>query len=295
MKYSLFTGCVIPQKENAYELSAKKVAEKLDVQLIDLKETNCCGYFLDFVDHLSSTVLAARNLSLAEQTGCDLITLCNGCFGHLTRVNHELQTDENLRKKVNDILGDVNKQYKGTIQVKHFAQMLVQDVGIQRIKETIVRPLTRLRIAPHWGCHVVRPSKKVKFDDPEDTKLLDSLIDVTGAQCLNFLDRKVCCGGPISGVDEKTSFTILREKLGNIQRDKADAIVTICPFCHIQFDLNQLIVEEEYAEKYQIPVLHYTQLLGLAQGFSPDELGLYDNRIPVDDILDEIILEKSIQ
>lgn len=288
MRYALFSGCVIPQKENAYELSTKKVAEKLGIQLIDLKDANCCGYFLSFIDRLSSTLLASRILSLAEKEGCDLVTLCNGCFGHLTRVNYELRADDGLLKKVNDILGDVGGKYNGTSKVKHFAQVLVQDVGVPKIKDTVVKPLTRLRVAPHWGCHIVRPSKKIHFDDPEDTKLLDSLIDVTGAQCANFLDRKVCCGGPISGVDEKTSFQILREKLGNIRRDGATAITTICPFCHIQFDLNQLTVEEVYSEVYQIPVLHYTQLLGLAQGFSPDELGLYENRIPVDGILEKL-------
>lgn len=291
MRYALFSGCVIPQKENAYELSAKRVAEKLGIQLIDLKDANCCGYFLSFIDQLGATVLASRNLSLAEEKGCDLVTLCNGCFGHLTRVNYELQVDVDLLRKANDVLGDIGRKYNGTSKVKHFAQLLVQDVGVPRIKETIAKPLTSLRIAPHWGCHIVRPSKKARFDDPEDTRLLDSLIDVTGAQCINFLDRKVCCGGPISGVDEKTSFQILREKLGNIKRGGAVAIATICPFCHIQFDLNQLTVEEAYSEAYQIPVLHYTQLLGLAQGFSPDELGLYDNRVPIDGILE--VLGKS--
>ena len=155
MRYALFTGCVIPKKENSYEVSAKRVAEKLNMQLIDLEDTNCCGYLLDSIYHLGATVLALRILSLAEQTKCDLITLCNGCFGHLTRVNHELQENEGLLKKVNSILGDVDKKYEGTTHVKHFAQMLVQDVGVARIKETIVKLLTRLRIAPHWGCYIV--------------------------------------------------------------------------------------------------------------------------------------------
>jgi heterodisulfide reductase subunit B len=286
LKYALFTGCNIPQKANAYELSAKKVAEKLDIQLKDLEDTNCCGYFLSFIDNLSSTVLASRILSLAEEKGCDLVTLCNGCFGHLTRVNYALQTDESLLKKVNKILGDVGKKYEGKSKVKHFAQVLVQDVGIPKIKETIVKPLTQLRVAPHWGCHIVRPFKKIHFDDPEDTKILDSLINVIGAQLVDFLDRKMCCGGPVLGVEEKTALQILMEKMGNIQRANANVITTVCPFCHIQFDLNQLTIEEEYSAKYQIPVLHYPQLLGLAQGFSPDELGLFDNRVPVDDLLD---------
>lgn len=288
MKYALFSGCVIPQKENAYELSTRKVAEKLGIELIDLEATNCCGYFLSSVDRLSSAVLAARILVLAEERECDLVTLCNGCFGHLTRVNYELQSNDSLRKQVNKALKSVGKQFTGKTHVKHFAQLLVQDIGLDKIKETIVTPLNHIRVTPHWGCHIVRPLKKIQFDNPEDTQILDSLIEVTGAQLVNVVDKKACCGGPVSGVDEKTSIQILLDKLGHIHRGKVSAIATVCPFCHIQFDLNQLTLQEEYSTNYQIPVLHYPQLLGLAQGIPAEDLGLYENRVPTDDIIDTI-------
>jgi heterodisulfide reductase subunit B len=288
MKFALFSGCVIPQKENAYELSTKRVAKNLDIELVDLPEANCCGYFLSFIDRFSSTVLASRNLVLAEELGCDLLTLCNGCFGHLTRVNHELQTNTQLRKKVNSNLQAAGKKFQGKVQVKHFAQVLARDIGVAKIKETIIKPLNHLRVTPHWGCHIVRPSKKVKFDDPEDTKILDALIEATGAQLIDVIDKKMCCGGPISAIDEKTSFQILMNKLQHIDRANVSAIATVCPFCHIQFDLNQLVLQDDYNSTYQIPVLHYPQLLGLAQGISPDELGFDENRIPVDDILETL-------
>ncbi len=285
MKFAFFHGCVIPQKENAYELSARRVAEKLGIQLIDLEGANCCGFFLDAVDHLSATILAARNLSLAEENGYDIVTLCPACFGHLTKVRDGLLNDHELRNTVNKALREINREIKNPPQVKHFTKVLLEDVELEKIRGTVKNPLKQLRVAPHYGCHIVKPSDEIKFDNPEDPKMLDALIEVTGAKCLYYMEEKLCCGAPVMGVDEKLSLKIVREKLKSIKGVEADAIVTVCPFCHLHFDLNQLTIEEEYSEKYQIPVLHYTQLLGLAQGFTPDDLGLYENRVPVDDIL----------
>ena len=285
MKYIYFPGCVIPQRENAYELSARKICEKLGIELIDLKDANCCGFFLDAVDHLSSTILAAKNLSLAEENGCDLLTLCPACFGHLTRVRTELMNDPKLMNSVNKALGEINKQFQGSSETTHISKVLIKEIGIKKLKETVTRPLEQLKVAPHYGCHILKPSDELQFDSPENPKLLDSLIEATGAKCLNYMEKRLCCGAPIMGVDEKLSLQIVREKLKGIQKVEADLIVTVCPFCHTHFDLNQLRVEETFSEKYQIPVLHYTQLLGLAQGFTPDELGIYENRVPVDNML----------
>ncbi|MFQ6065540.1 MAG: CoB--CoM heterodisulfide reductase iron-sulfur subunit B family protein [Candidatus Bathyarchaeia archaeon] len=285
LKYNFFSGCVIPQKENAYELSARKIAEKLGIELVDLKGANCCGLFLGSVDYLGGVVLAARNLCLAEESGHNMTVLCNGCFSHLTRVKWELQRNQKLLNTVNEILGEVNRNYRGSSEVKHFMQVLLKDIGVSKLKNTIVKPLNKLRVAPFYGCHILKPSDEIQFDNPEDPKLLDSLINVTGVELIDFMERKTCCGGPVVGIDEKLSFKITRQILKSIQKAKADLIVTNCPFCHLQFDLNQIAIEEEFSEEYQIPVLHYPQLLGLAQGFDPEELGLSENRVPVDEIL----------
>jgi len=288
LKYLLFSGCSIPQKENAYELSARKVASKLGIELVDFKEANCCGFFLDSVDHLSAQVLAARDLSLAEQAGLDIVTLCTGCFGHLTKTRTHLLEDGGLRDRINRILNRVNKEFKGSVKVKHFTQVLIGDVGVEKITDSITRPLNKLRLVSHWGCHIMKPSDEVRFDDPENPECLNSLIRLTKAEHVHYTEEKLCCGAPVIGVDERLSLKILREKLASIQRIKADAIITICPFCHIHFDLNQPSIEEAFSETYEIPTLHYTQLLGLAQGILPDELGLYENRIPVDHILEKL-------
>jgi heterodisulfide reductase subunit B len=288
LKYLLFSGCSIPQKENAYELSARKVADKLGIELVDFKEANCCGFFLESVDHLSAQVLAARDLSLAEQVGLDIVTLCTGCFGHLTKTRTHLLEDDKLRDKVNKILKKGNREFKGSSKVKHFVQVLLDDVGTEKIMDTITRPLNKLRVVSHWGCHIVKPSDQLNVDNPENPEQLNSLIKLTQAEFVHYMEEKLCCGAPVLGVDETLSLKILREKFASIQKVKADAIITICPFCHIHLDLNQMSIEETFSEIYEIPVLHYTQLLGLAQGISPDELGSYENRTPVDELLEKV-------
>lgn len=292
MKYAYFPGCVIPYKENVYELSTRKVAQRLEIQLIDLKGANCCGLNLGPIDYLTSVVLAARDLSLAEEIGCDLVTLCNGCFGHLTKVRRELLKDQELRDAVNRILNNINREFEGKCEVRHFVQVLLRDIGSSKIREMVTRPVEGLRVAPFYGCHIVKPSDEIGFEDPEETILLDSLIKATGAECVNFVGKNACCGAPIVEIDEKLSLNIARDKLIQIKKTGAEAIVTICPFCHLQLDLNQLAIEEEFSETYNIPVLYYTQLLGLAMGFTPNELGLYENRVPVENILRAIRLSK---
>jgi heterodisulfide reductase subunit B len=292
MKYVYFSGCVIPQRENAYELSARRVLEKFEIELIELKGANCCGFFLDAIDHLSSSVLAARDLCLAEEIGCEMLTLCPTCSGHLTRVKTELSKDPDFRSSINAVLGKINKKFEGSSGVKHITRVLLEDVGIEKIRSTIVKPLEHLKVAPHYGCHIMKPSDEIGFDSPENPKLLDSLIEATGVRCVNYLEKRQCCGAPTMGVDVRLSLAILRKKLKSIKDVGVDAIVTICPFCHTHFDLNQARVNEDYGENYKTPVLHYTQLLGLAQGYEPDDLGLYENRVSVDDLLDLIRREE---
>lgn len=286
MKYAYFPGCVTPLRENAYELSARNVIAKLGVELVELNESSCCGFFLDAVDHLSSSVLAARNLCTAKEMRCDLLTLCPTCSGHLSRIRMELLADPKLRNNVNAILSKIDRKFDGSVEVKHLTKMLIEDVGISRIRRSVVRPLG-LKIAPHYGCHIMKPSDQLHFDNPESPHLLDSLVEATGVECVDYLEKKLCCGAPLMGVNETLSLRILREKVRSISLTGAEAIVTICPFCHTHFDLNQMRLGEDQGGKGfpALPVFHYTQILGLAQGYDPDDLGLYENRVPVDGLL----------
>lgn len=286
LKYLFFLGCVIPYRIASFEISSRIVLEKLGVELVEMPEFNCCGLPIDSVNHDAMLTLAARNLCLAEQQGLDVLTLCPGCAGTLRKVNMTLQKDKKLKERINVYLKEDGLEFKGgKINVKHLIQVLVEDVGLEKIKETIVKPLSDLKVTEHNGCHVLRPTKYIGFDDPENPVLLKMLIEVTGAECLDYMYETDCCGAPIIGVNDKIPLYLAGDKLRNIKAVKAKALITICPFCHMMFDINQPRIEQLLSEKFQIPVLHYPQLLGLAMGLSAKDLAIDELRVNAANII----------
>ena len=287
-KYLIFLGCVIPYRLSSYEISARKVLQALGVELVEMPEYNCCGFPMDPIDHDTMLTLAARNLCVAEREGLNILTLCNGCFGTLHKANKTLKEDKEEREKINGYLKEFGMEFKGTIEVKHLVHVLVEDVGFEKIKNAVKKPLTNLRVAQHTGCHIVRPKKIIGKDDPEDPKLLKQLIALTGAKCLDYMDEAECCGNPIIGVNESIPFQMAKEKLDHIIAVGAQALITVCPFCHMMYDLNQPRIERTFNTKIGIPVLHYPQLLGLAMGFSPEELAINELRVKPTQLLEQI-------
>ncbi len=287
-KFLIFLGCAVPYRVSSYEISARKVLAKLDVELVEMPEFNCCGLPLDPVSHETMLILAARNLALAEQTGLNVITLCPGCAGTLKKVNKILKEDKALREQINGHLKESGLEFKGTAETKHILQVLTEDVGLEKIKKTVVNPLAMLNVAEHVGCHLLRPRDIIGFDEPEDPQTLRKLIEATGATCLDYADETECCGAPSVGVSDKVALQLARDKFNNIKKVEAQALITICPFCHIMFDTNELRIERMFSETYGIPVLHYTQLLGLAMGMTPEELAFNELRVDTSKILQVI-------
>jgi len=288
LKYLFFLGCVIPYRLPSYEVSARKVLEKLGVELVEMPEFNCCGFPMDPINHSLTLTLAARNLCLAEKQNLNILTLCNGCFGILNDTNKTLKEDNEIREKINGYLRGIGMEFKGIIEVKHLVHALTEDVGLEKIKDAVKKPLTHLQVAQHTGCHIVRPAKHVGRDDPENPTMLKNLIKLTGAECLDYMDETECCGNPIIGVNEEIPFQLVREKLEHIRAVKAQALVTVCPACHMMYDLYQTRIERAFNEKFGLPVLHYTQLLGLAMGFTPEELLMNALRVKPTEILSQI-------
>jgi len=285
-KYLLFLGCVIPYRIPSYEVSARVVLKHLGVELIEMPEFNCCGLPIDSVEHDAMLVLAARNLCLAEQKGLDILTLCPGCAGTLLKVNKSLQENKKLKEHVNGILKEIGMNFEGgKIRVRHLIQILSEDIGVDKIMEAVVKPLTGLKVTEHNGCHVLRPAKYIGFDDPEDPVVLKKLIEATGAECLDYLYETDCCGAPIIGVNDQIPLRLAGDKLRNIKAVNAEALITVCPSCHMMFDINQQRIERLLSEKFGIPVLHYPQLLGLAMGINPKELALDELRVKPTNIL----------
>ena len=287
-KYLIFLGCAVPYRVSSYEISSRKVLNKLGMELVEMSEFNCCGLPLDPVSHETMLILAARNLALAEQTGLNILTLCPGCAGTLKKVNKILKEDKALREQINGHLKESGLEFKGTVKTKHILQVLTDDVGLEKIREAVVNPLTMLKVAEHVGCHLLRPREIIDFDDPENPQTLKTLIEATGATCLDYTDETECCGAPSVGVSDKVALQIARHKLKNVKRVEAQALITICPFCHIMFDTNELRIERTFNETYGIPVLHYPQLLGLAMGMTPEELAFKELRVDTSKMLQVI-------
>jgi len=287
-KYLIFLGCAIPYRVSAYEISARKVADKLGIELQEMPEYNCCGLPIDPINHDFMLTLAARNLCVAELQGLDIMTLCPGCGGTLRKVNKMLKEDKSLKELVNGHLRAMGLEFKGTIEVRHLVQVLAEEVGFERIKESIQKPLDSLRVAEHNGCHVLRPIKYTGFDDPENPTMLKKLIEATGAECLDYMDETECCGAPIIGVNESIPLQLAKDKLRHIKEVGAQAIVTVCPFCHMMFDTNQHRIERMLNESFGLPVLHYPQLLGLAMGFTPEEVALKELRVDASELIDAL-------
>jgi heterodisulfide reductase subunit B len=287
-KYLIFLGCAIPYRVSSYEISSRKVLDKLGVELVEMPEFNCCGLPLDPVSHETMLILAARNLALAEQKGLSILTLCPGCAGTLKKVNKILKEDKALREQINSHLKESGLELKGSVETKHIVQVLTEDVGLEKIKNAVVKPLTMLKVAEHVGCHLLRPREVIGFDEPENPQILKKLIEVTGATCLDYMDETECCGAPSVGVSDKVALQLARHKLNHVKMVEAQALITICPFCHIMFDTNELRIERMFNEKYGIPVLHYPQLLGLAMGMTPEELAFKDLRVNTSKMLQVI-------
>jgi heterodisulfide reductase subunit B len=279
-RYALYLGCTVPVRGMNYEMATRKVAERLGIELVDIDGFSCCGFPAKPLDWEAGLLMAARNLALAEARGLDMLTLCSACTGTLTEAGHRLKQDAELCAWANAQLAEMGQTYKGTVRVRHLARVFYEQVGVEALQEAVTVSLDEFGFAPHYGCHYLKPSHLYGgFDDPENPQSLGRLIEATGARVVHYEDEGQCCGGGILGFDEKTALLVTKQKLDHVAAVGADAMVLICPFCAIMYEANQRRVESLYETSYKLPVLYYPQILGLATGFSPEEMGFKLNRV----------------
>jgi len=288
LRYAFFMGCTIPYRVTSYEVSARNVATKLGIELVEMRDFNCCGLPIDPISHDAMLVLAARNLCLAERQNLNITTLCTGCAITLRKINRMLKENKKIKEKVNKYLKEVDMEFKGTIEVKHFAHVLAEDYGIEKIKKYVKKPLTRFQVSEHAGCHFLRPIEYAGFDDPEDPTVLKGLIEATGAKYVDYMDKTNCCGFTVIAIDDTISLQLTGSKLSNIRDAGAQAVVTVCPSCFQMFDIQQSRIERLLGKTFSMPVFHYTQLLGLAMGMSAHELELDTHRVAAANLLGKI-------
>jgi heterodisulfide reductase subunit B len=284
MKYALFLGCQIPARLPQYESSARAVLGTLGVELIDIREFNCCGYPLRNTDHTAALLAAARNLALAEKNNLPLLTLCQCGYGMLKYAAYILTQDHTTKEHITTILKKEDLAYTGQGEIKHLLSVLFHDIGVDAIKERITRPYRELKIATHYGCHALRPSEVVNFDDPVNPTLFDQLVEATGAESIPWQARLECCGAPLFGSNDALSVELTQKKLTSAHGAGAHYLAVSCPYCHMQFDtVQKMIIMKEGTNHSLAPILS-TQLLGLSLGIDAKTLGLGMNRIDITEV-----------
>ncbi len=284
MKYALFLGCNIPARVQQYESSARAVLDRCGVEVKDLREFKCCGYPIRNIDFKMYLIFAARNLALAEKEGLDLLALCKCCYGSLKKAAHVLATDKGLRDEVSAFLEKEGLTFNGTAAVKHFLPLLYHDVGLTALKEKITRSFKDLKIAPHYGCHALRPSEIMQFDNPVAPVIFDELVAATGAQSVSWPLKLECCGAPLLGIQDDLSMDLTARKLADGKNAGADYLCSACPYCQMQFDTVQKMMIETRTNTPQLPSILYPQLLGLAMGIDRRLLGIEMNKIDISGI-----------
>jgi heterodisulfide reductase subunit B len=287
LEYCVFLGCSTPVRCVNYELSARNVLNALDISLIDIPDFSCCGYPVKQVDKLMYTALGAKNLCLAEREGKDLVAFCPSCSATLQKTNEMLKEDAEYRDKVNEVLKDVDMEFKGTTTAKHISTVLYSDLGIDNIKSKVTRPLSGLKIAPHYSCHSLKPSTLPGFNDhPTQPFIMDRLIELTGAETVGYQNKLQCCGAALLFIEEETPMNMTAEKLGNIKNAGAHGLSVDCPFCDIMYDEYQASIGKQAGVTFDLPVFFITQLLGLSFGMDPKkDLLLNKNQVKTKKLL----------
>jgi len=294
MEIAYFLGCIMNNRYPGIEKATRILFDKLDIELKDMEGASCCpapGVFGSF-DKKTWASIAARNVTIAEDMGSDIMTECNGCFGSLFETNLMLKEDEAMKDEINEVLAEAGREFKGTVDVRHFAEILYNEVGLDKLAELVDNPLN-LNVAVHYGCHFLKPTAEIKIDNAEKPTILDEIVETTGAKSIPYKDKMLCCGagGGLRSRDIDVTLSFTKEKLDNMTAAGIDAIINVCPFCHLQFDVGQTEVNKQYGTDFKIPVFHLAQLLGLAIGLGSDELTLDSHLINTDPALAKLVAE----
>ncbi|MCD6263383.1 CoB--CoM heterodisulfide reductase iron-sulfur subunit B family protein [Candidatus Bathyarchaeota archaeon] len=287
MEVAVYWGCMIPTVEYAYELSLRATFPRLGVELIDLEGVSCCGSPIKSVNRLAADYLALRNIALAEETGTEhLLVPCNGCYLSLSEALHHWRTNRDLQEEMRKFLGREGLTLEGRMKIVHTINFLHDIIGLEALEKAVKKPLTGLRLVSHSGCHILRPSKILDVDDPERPRKLDDLIRALGAEVLEYPESLDCCGAGLLLSHPETAVSLSATKLRAIQGLGVDGLVDSCPACHMMFDARQETGARAIGCKLSLPVVYYTQLLGLAMGLDGRSLGLHLNQSPVEKLLE---------
>lgn len=280
MKYAYYPGCSIQKTQRGYDESVRAIFKSLDQELIEIEDWNCCGATMYMsIKETVSLAVSARNLALAEGMGLDIVAPCSSCFTVLAKTNRILSEMPVMHEDVNEALAEAGLNYRGSVRVRHPLDILMNEIGLETIKSRVVRSLDGLRVAPYYGCQIVRPDKG--FDDRENPVLLDQLFRGCGAEVVYFPMKVRCCGGMLMTTFEETALKLNMELLRSAVNNGAEAVVTTCPLCHFNLEGYQDKINSVYKTSFNMPILYFTQLLGIALGVTSKDLGLDSSFVPL--------------
>ena len=280
-EFAVFWGCTIQTRFPFLEKSTRMVLDEFKLPYRDIDGFTCCPEksLVNNIDHSLFVATAARNVALADELDCDIVSPCTGCVSNLATVKSELKYNPVEKAHVNSLLKGIGREFKGTAKLAHLVPFFHDVVGIQRIRQKIKKDFAGMKLAIHYGCHMIRPSHALKNDDPLNPKKFDNLIRALGGESPDFPAKMMCCGQGLDRVDQHDyALGMARLKLKELKAIGADALVLCCPSCFLQFDNNQFLMEKE-GEKLGVPVIYFTELIGLAMGYSPEELGMNSHRV----------------
>ena len=279
MKFAFFPGCMIQVRHPQMEAAVRKTVPKLGITLVDLPELGCCPdpVFFKSLHKLDWLTLAARNLVVAEEAGLNFVTICSGCTETLAEAAHLLNEGGELLEDVNRRLARVGKEYKGTVKTRHLITILRDEVGYQELAKSVTRPLTDVRVAVHYGCHLLKPRDIMQVDDPDNPTIFEDMLRAIGAEPVDHVERVICCGKSCRDCDLPEEMT--KTILCSINDAEVDVMGVICPSCFDSFDVGQIRVSKKFGLDFKVPPVYYFQLLALAQGLGPDAVGLDKHKL----------------
>jgi heterodisulfide reductase subunit B2 len=283
MRYAYYPGCSLEATARPYQESVTAVAKTLGIELVELSDWNCCGATAYMsVNEVLSFSLSARNLSQAAKTGNELVTACSACYTNLRKTEVYLGQYPEVKKKVDAALSEAKIQYDGGVKTKHFLQVVVEEVGLDQVKTKIKKPLSGLRVAPYYGCQIARPYGIE--DDTDNPMMMDRLLEALGATPTYYPMKTVCCGGSLMGTRSDVAMRLCRNLLLCAQQDGAECIAVTCPLCQLNLDAYQAEINKSYGTHFNLPILYFTQLMGLAFGVESKALGLKGCIVPANQL-----------
>jgi succinate dehydrogenase cytochrome b subunit len=288
VRIAYYPGCVAQESGRELDMATRWVCGALGIELVESPRFSCCGSgFVDEANMTLNVALNARNLAIAEAQGLDVMTVCSTCQGMLSLARHKLAEPE-MRAKVEPALKQIGVDYKGTAKVKHLLAVLTEDYGLEALRQRVRRPLAGLKVGAFYGCHLLRPQSEIGSESAEEPHSFEDLLTALGATPVMYRGRVMCCGFPILFVKESTANRIAAKQIDDAREHGADAMATPCPLCHISLDTFQNRAAAEVGHRLSMPVFHLPQLVGLALGASPKQLGLPRHLVPVDGALEKI-------